>query len=76
MSEEMKKEELTKEELIEEIKKLIPSDGSTTEINPNYLEFFTQEELLEIKADLVFKKEDIAASTKEYIDELYEKLSV
>ena len=63
-------------ELIEEIKMLISSDGSTIEINPNYLEYFTLEELEEMKSDLIFKKENIVASTKEYVDELYEKLSI
>ena len=68
--------ELTKNELIEEIKLLISSDGTTTEINPNYLEYFTLEELEEMRDDLLFKKENIVASTKEYVDELYEKLSI
>jgi len=69
-------ENITKNELIEEIKMLISSDGSTIEINPNYLEYFTLEELEEMKSDLIFKKENIVASTKEYVDELYEKLSI
>ena len=69
-------EEITKNELIEEIKLLISSDGSTTEINPNYLEYFSLEELEEMKDDLIFKKENIVASTKDYVDELYEKLSI
>ncbi len=68
--------ELTKNELIEEIKLLISSDGTTTEINPNYLEYFTLEELEEMRDDLLFKKENIVASTKEYVDELYEKLTI
>ncbi|MGB3750840.1 MAG: hypothetical protein WA945_04685 [Arcobacteraceae bacterium] len=76
MIEEIKKEELTKEELIEEIKRLISVDGSTTEINPNYLEYFTLEELMEMKAGLICKKEDIIASTEEYVDELYDKLAL
>lgn len=67
---------LTKNELIEEIKTLISSDNTVIEINPNYLDFFTLEELEEIKADLVYKKQNIESSTKEYVDELYEKLSI
>ena len=69
-------ENITKNELIEEIKLLISSDDSIIEINPNYLEYFTLEELEEMKSDLIFKKENIVASTKEYVDELYEKLSI
>jgi len=69
-------EELNKSELIEEIKHLISVDGSTTEINPNYLEYFTDEELIEIKDDLIDKKMNVIESTKEYVDELYEKLVI
>ena len=76
MIEKIQKEEFTKEELIEEIKRLISVDGSSTEINPNYLEYFTQEELEDMKAELIAKKEDIIASTEEYVDELYKKLSI
>jgi len=68
--------DLNKYELIEEIKLLISVDGTETQINPNYLEYFTVEELQEMKSDLIFKKENIVASTKEYVDELYEKLSL
>jgi len=69
-------ENIIKNELIEEIKSLITVDGTKTEINPNYLEYFTLEELEEMKTDLLSKKENIIASTKEYVDELYEKLSL
>lgn len=69
-------EELTKTELIEEIKHLISVDGTSTEINPNYLEYFTDEELLEMKEDLINKKLNVVETTKEYVDELYEKLSI
>ena len=69
-------EELTKQELIEEIKHLISVDGTSTEINPNYLEYFEQEELIEMKEDLLFKKLNVVETTKEYVDELYEKLVI
>lgn len=69
-------EELNKSELIEEIKHLISVDGSATEINQNYLEYFTDEELIEIKDDLINKKMNVIESTKEYVDELYEKLVI
>ncbi|BFU76799.1 hypothetical protein ALC152_00140 [Arcobacter sp. 15-2] len=69
-------EELTKKDLIEEIKLLITSDGSSVDINPNYLEYFTLEELDEIKTDLLLKKKNVISSTKEYVDELYDKLAL
>ena len=69
-------EELSKTELIEEIKHLISVDGAKTQINPNYLDYFTQEELVEMKEDLLFKKMNVVETTKEYIDEIYEKLVV
>lgn len=69
-------ENTTKEELIEEIKHLITVDGKSTEINPNYLEYFTHEELCEMKDDLINKKMNIVESTKEYVDEIYEKLVI
>ena len=69
-------EELNKTELIEEIKHLISVDGTETEINPNYLEYFTEEELVEMKEDLLHKKLNAVETTKEYVNELYEKLSI
>ena len=47
-----------KKQIIENIKRLIninPED--TVEINPNYLEYFDEEELLDIQKRLEFKKE-------------------
>jgi len=69
-------EKNSKNELIEDIKELISVDGTSIEINPNYLEYFTDEELLDIKEELIFKKENKIESTKEYIDELYDKLAI
>jgi len=69
-------EKNSKNELIEDIKELISVDGTSIEINPNYLEYFTDEELLDIKEELIFKKENKVESTKEYIDELYDKLAI
>ncbi len=62
-------------ELIEEIKHLITIDGSAIDINPNYLEYFELEELEDIKKELLQKKEDSKTFSKNYVDELYEKLS-
>lgn len=63
-----------KEILIEEIKNLISSvKNDVIEINPNYLEYFSLEELEEIKNNLSYKKENFHEQTKEFVDELYEK---
>lgn len=64
-----------KNELIEEIKQLISVDGTSIDINPNYLEYFQLEELEEIKQQLLYSKSNVKSFTKEYVDELYEKFS-
>ncbi len=65
-------DELTKEELIEQIKELISIDGTKVDINPAYLEYFQLEELLEIKEQLIKTKESKASISKDYLDEIYE----
>jgi len=63
-----------KQQLIENIKELIkinPEDS--IEINPNYLEYFDEEELLDIQKQLEFKKENIIKITNNYLDEIYQK---
>ncbi len=63
-----------KEKLINEIKDLIkinPSDS--IEINPNYLEYFTEEELISIIDQLKWKKDEINNITSDYLTEIYEK---
>ncbi len=62
-------------ELIEEIKQLISVDGSSIDINPNYLEYFELEELEDIKQQLLNNKSNVKSFTKEYVEELYEKFS-
>ncbi len=66
----------TKDELIEEIKHLISVDGSSVDINPNYLEYFEFEELCDIKEQLLNRKLDQNEIAKEYLDEVYEKCGV
>lgn len=65
-------EELTKEQLIEEIKKLISVDGSKVHINPNYLEYFEIQELQQIKEQLLEIKTTHKNTSKDYLDEIYE----
>lgn len=63
-----------KQQLIEKIKELIKINPSETiEINPNYLEYFDEEELLDIQKQLEFKKENISKITNNYLDEIYQK---
>lgn len=65
---------MQKEELIEEIKQLIVSTPEDSiEINPNFLEYFQIEELIEIKEKLIIKKNKIRESTFDFLDEIYEK---
>lgn len=65
-------QEQTKEQLIEDIKILINVDGTKTHINPNYLEYFQLEELLEIKEQLQRVKKDKKSISKEYLDQIYD----
>jgi len=63
-----------KQQIIENIKELIkinPEDN--IEINPKYLEYFDEEELLDIQKKLEFKKENISKLSVNYLDEIYEK---
>ncbi len=63
-----------KEQIIQNIKELIKiNPNDTIEINPNYLEYFDVEELLDIQKQLEFKKENISKITNNYLDEIYQK---
>jgi hypothetical protein len=59
-----------KEELIEEIKVLISSDGSSVDINPAFLEYFELEELVDIRDQLLKSKKN---DNKGLLDEIYER---
>ena len=63
-----------KEQIIQNIKELIKiNPNDTIEINPNYLEYFDEEELLDIQKQLEFKKENISKISNTYLDEIYQK---
>lgn len=63
-----------KEELIEEIKTLIKSSkDDEIFINPNYLNYFTQDELVEIRDNLILKKSEFSQSNFTYLEEIYQK---
>ena len=63
-----------KTQIIENIKKLIKiNPEESIEINPNYLEYFDVEELLDIQKQLEYKKENISKISNNYLDEIYQK---
>ncbi len=63
-----------KNEIIENIKQLIKiNPDETIEINPNYLEYFDIEELLDIQKQLEYKKNNISKISNNYLDEIYQK---
>ena len=63
-----------KNEIIENIKQLIKiNPDETIEINPNYLEYFDIEELLDIQKQLEYKKNNISKISNTYLDEIYQK---
>jgi len=63
-----------KKELIEQIKELIKTNkNETIDINPNYLEYFQEEELENIIKQLNGRKENISSITSDYLDEIYDK---
>ena len=63
-----------KQQIIENIKELIKiNPEETIEINPKYLEYFDEEELLDIQKKLETRKNDISKISNNYLDEIYEK---
>ena len=63
-----------KTQIIENIKKLIKiNPDESIEINPNYLDYFDVEELLDIQKQLEFRKENISKISNNYLDEIYQK---
>ncbi|MCR1815429.1 hypothetical protein [Aliarcobacter butzleri] len=63
-----------KKQLIEEIKKLLKiNQDEVVEINPKYLDYFEEEELLNIKDKLESKKREINKISNDYLDEIYLK---
>ena len=63
-----------KTQIIENIKKLIKiNPEESIEINPNYLDYFDVEELLDIQKQLEFRKENISKISNNYLDEIYQK---
>lgn len=73
----MSEEQVDKNEIVEEIKKLIATTkDDNIEINPKFLDYFQIEELVAIRDDLIIKKSKIKETTFEFLDEIYEKTKV
>ncbi len=68
---------MTQEEkkiLIQDIKILInSSDEPLVEINPKFLDYFTDEELLQLRDDLIVKKKNFMKNNEQWLNEIYEK---
>ncbi len=65
---------MEKTELIEDIKNLIKiNPEETIEINPNYLNYFELEELIEIKKKLSYKRENFQEENAEFLEDIYNK---
>ncbi len=63
-----------KKQLIEEIKELLRiNQDEIVEINSKYLDYFEEEELLNIKDKLESKKREINKISNDYLDEIYLK---
>ncbi|MCG3678325.1 hypothetical protein L5F07_03540 [Aliarcobacter butzleri] len=63
-----------KKQLIEDIKELLKiNQDEIVEINPKYLDYFEEEELLNIKDKLESKKREINKISNDYLDEIYLK---
>ena len=63
----------SREDLITQIKHLISVTGEEVSINPKFLDFFQDDELLETRNSLEYKKKNQDKITNDYLDELYEK---
>ncbi|QKF73403.1 hypothetical protein AFAEC_1238 [Aliarcobacter faecis] len=63
-----------KKELIEEIKELLKiSQNEVVDINPNYLNYFDEDELKDIVFRLIDKKVEQKETNSTYLDEIYNK---
>ena len=63
-----------KEELIKEIKELLKTgENEKIDINPNYLNYFDEDELKDIVFRLIEKKVEQTEGNSAYLDEIYQK---
>ena len=59
--------EKEKSQLLEAIEKLLSFDGNATEINPDYLAYFTIEELQKIRNELENKIDNMVEENREWM---------
>ncbi len=63
-----------REDVIEEIKFLIKTEkGDEIQINPSLLEYFNDEDLVNVRDDLIHKKSNLRQENATWLNELYEK---
>lgn len=63
-----------KEELIKEIKELLKvGENESIDINPNYLNYFSEDELKDIVFRLIERKVEQKNGNSTYLDEIYQK---
>ncbi len=68
----MEQKQILKKEILE----LINANGpNTTDINPNYLEFFEIEDLIEMRDTLKLHSENFTKDNNNYLDEIFSKCS-
>ena len=66
----------TKQELIDEILLLINSnENKKIDFNPNYIEYFENDELIEIRDVLLNKKEQNKTPSRDLIDDIFDSCS-
>jgi len=66
-------EQKLRESLEKEIKELIATKkDDVIEINPNLLQYFTEDELIGIRDDLISKKDNFREENAPWLAELYE----
>ncbi len=59
--------EKEKSQLLEAIEKLLSFDGNATEINPDYLAYFSLEELRKIRDELEKKIDNMVKENREWM---------
>ena len=64
---------MEKEELIQEIAKLVESDPNAIPLNLTLLDILSYEELVSVKSNLLKSKENRSAENDQWFDELVKK---
>jgi len=67
--------EITKEQLIIDIKLLVSTKGEDVPFNPKYIEYFEFDELMDIKNQLEGIKENNKMPSKDLLDDIFNSCS-